>query len=229
LDPALPFATGSARLRQLYLLPLNGEERELLVIARPEDAPSAFSPPTDVVLRIHAPDGTSGAPAPHSCDAVALPDTLSRLGPAGLRPRAGPGSRCLLQWARDALRPGGTLVGHVQPCLSLHGLRTLVRDPRQMRPAGELLRFATAARCRRTLERAGFVDVETYFVEPRIDAPMALISSQPAAARTHFVRTVRRNRAMYSSLGFALRLALAQVMLGGMLQPQVFFWARRPC
>lgn len=141
----------------------------------------------------------------------------------------GPGPRALLNHAWDSLRPGGLVVGHLEQMKSVHGLRDLLMQPSTWHTAMQRWPVASAPRCLHALKRAGFDEVECYFVEPRISAPTVLVPSRAAAARWHFVRAVRRNRALYGLPGYAARLALAGFGLGGLLQPHLFFTARKPC
>jgi hypothetical protein len=66
-------------------------------------------------------------------------------------------------------------------------------------------------------------------VRPNIAAPMGLIPADRVAARAEFLRSVRAMRGHYSVFGYAPRLLLAWLGLGGLQQGQLFFWARRPC
>lgn len=222
MDPTLPFATGADRLRLLYRLPLRGDESRLLVIGSHDDAARAFD------LRGRAGGvqvAAPGAALPGAgFDAIALPGSLS-----GGRTSSALPPRLMLMRAREALRPGGLLVGHIEPPASVHHLASMLRGRRSC-PAWHVWRdVGSGPACLRSLAQAGFEGAECYHVEPHIGAPMALIPIEARAARRHFMRAIGRNRALYSTCGFALRLALAGLSLGGLLQPQVFFWARRPC
>jgi SAM-dependent methyltransferase len=220
VDARLPFAEGEARLRLLYQLPLSGTERHWLVLGDASAARQAVGLRQDAPpLSAWAPD--AAAPAAGPFDVVALPGTL--LAPAPVPPEA------RLRQVLDVLVPGGVVVGHVDHLLSLHGLAGALRGAGWHGRWAELRAFASARRCELSLRRCGFTEAECFHVEPHIEAPMALVPSDRRAARSHFVRTVHRNRPLYGSAGFTLRLLLAQAGLGGALQPQLFFWARKPC
>ena len=72
-------------------------------------------------------------------------------------------------------------------------------------PPGLSAECASARRCVNSVRTVGFDDVECYYVEPNIGDPMALVSSDVHAASAHFVRTVRRNRPLYSPVGYLVR------------------------
>lgn len=205
---------------------LTGQEARVLVIGPPAAAAEAFEPAA-AGRHLHVvPPGA--ATAGSQFDAVALPGGLldeSVPGPGDERPL--PAS--LLRQAHDALRPGGVLVGHCYHLLSAHGLRQTFAGRVSSRTWIRGRGLRSGAGCLRTLKELGFIEVECYYVEPRIDAPMALIPLHAMAARSHFFRAIRRTRGQYSGLGFALRMVLAAFGLGGLLQPHLFFWARRPC
>ena len=222
MEARLPFASGEARLQLLYELPLTGEERRVLVIGPQQSLPMALSAEQQrrlsTVRFLHTADD---APDAGVFDAVLVPGSL-------LQSRDDTAAT-LLSRALRALCPGGVVVGHCENLLSVRELgsacrsRTLLANARNRSEAG------SAARLEQTLRALGFVDAECFHVEPHIASPMALIPTEPRASRGHFVRTVRRNRPLYGSLGFGLRLAVAQAGLGGILQPHLFFWARKPC
>jgi hypothetical protein len=164
-----------------------------------------------------------------SFDAVALPGTLTSQAARATGTVKAPSPQAVLELALRSLRPGGLLVGHFEPSVSVFGIRRAVMHPGLWYPWLQQLPWGTARRSARWLQGAGFESVETYYVEPRISAPSALISVEPQAANRHFVRSARRNRPLYSLAGYWLRMAIARLGLGGLLQAQVYFLARRPC
>lgn len=218
-DPRLPFARGEDRLRLLYTLPLVDTPAATLLIGEDNEETRALRDgwsgavtlmPVTALTQERCSTTTSGN------DVVLLPGALRAGGPP-------PGQ--VVRAALAALRPGGVLVGHAVNMLSVHALHGVLR--------GELPRpwsgWAAPADVERSLREHGCVDAECFLVEPRAAAPMVLIPADRAAARRHFLIAVRRNRPMYDSPGYLLRLLLARCGLGGMLQPDIFFWARRPC
>ncbi len=222
MEDRLPFASGEARLRLLYELPLTGHERQVLVIGAEPSVPIALSAEQQHRLStIEFMPPAGGAPTANEFDAVLVPGTLFQ--------HPDESAAALLARALQALAPGGVVVGHCDNLLSVRALgsacrsRTLLSNSQNRQQAGSAERLA------QTLQSLGFVDAECFHVEPHIASPMALIPAEPHASRNHFVRTVLRNRPLYGSLGFALRLALARAGLGGILQPHLFFWARKPC
>lgn len=236
MDARLPFAAGEDRLRLLYQLSSTGAVKRVLVIGSRAQAQTAFSLPMPGMcngpaweLEWRAPGAVAPAPAAEAFDVVALPGTLTAALDDPRAPVGGPSPDSLLSSARALLRPGGTVVGHLRQALSLRELPRLCRSRALWQRWRTVAPIANARRCRDSLERLGFDAPECYFVEPRITDPMALVSADPFAARGHFIRTVQRNRPLYSAAGFAVRMALAQTGLGGTLQPDIFFWARRPC
>lgn len=222
MEDRLPFASGEARLRLLYELPLTGNERRVLVIGADSAVPVALSAEQQHRLSTLQCLPLAGDAQPSGeFDAVLVPGSLFDHNDE---------SACaLLTTALRALTPGGVVVGHCDNLLSVRALGAACRSGalflnlRNRRQAGNPVRLE------RTLQTLGFVDAECFHVEPHIVSPMALIPAEPRASQSHFVRTVRRNRPLYGRLGYALRLALAQAGLGGMLQPHLFFWARKPC
>lgn len=218
-DARLPFARGEDRLRLLYTLPLTDAPACTLLVGADDGAARALrSGWASAVTQWSASalvEGLRGADAP-SYDAVLLPGLL----------RAGaPAPAAIVRSALAALRPGGVLVGHAPNLLSAHALRGARHGPLPLPWSA----WATPARVERSLRRHGCVDAEAFFVEPRVASPMVLVPAARAAARRHFLIAVRRNRPLYGSAGYLLRLALAGCGLGGMLQPEIFFWARKPC
>ena len=121
MDSRPPFATGAERLRLLYKLPLTGQESRILVIGSAADADAVFDRGTQrAEIEVVAP----AAPMASSAfDVVALPGALTCYGvDDGLRrPPVAP--HHLLRLAYAALRPGGTVIGHLDHLQSLHGLK----------------------------------------------------------------------------------------------------------
>ena len=89
--------------------------------------------------------------------------------------------------------------------------------------------IGTASACKQALLRSGFVSAECYYVQPSIVSPMGLIPCERQAARAHFLRSIHSAQGHYSRPAYALRVLLAYFGLAGMQQPQLFFWARKPC
>lgn len=226
----LPFATGADRLRLLYRLPIAQPSDRVLVIGSRDEAQEVY-PPDRPLLQIWDPTlhGAAAPVADASFDVVALPGSVRPLGQA-THGRGAPFSpQDRLAVALRALKPGGRLVGHMEPTLAAASLKAVARQPTLLPAWVRSWPWGTALRCRHALSVAGFADVECYHVEPRIGAPTALIASHPAAARRHFTRATFRNRALYSRGGFLARLGVAWLGLGGLLQAQVYFLARKPC
>ena len=134
-----------------------------------------------------------------------------------------------LGWVYRLLVPGGLVVGHFEYGLSLRRLTAAGALVRLVRSTSRLGIVASVPYCKRALRRAGFIDLTCYYVHPHIDSPMGLIPSERRAARAHFVRMTRAQRGGHGLLMQGLRLGLAQVGLGGTMQPQLFVWASKPC
>jgi len=214
----LPLARGEDRLRLLYTLPLRRAPLDSLLVSDPDDESWLTlsqgwlgTTSTAEPARLLQEAATEASPR---YDAVLLPDILGTA--------AAPSAEPLVRAARQLLRPGGSLVGHMPHLMSVHGLRT----GRRWRPGSA---WATPARVVRALQRAGFVDAECFLIEPHARSPMVLIPAARAAARRHFMLSVRRTRAQHGRLGHGLRLLAAHSGLGGLLQPDLFFWAHAPC
>lgn len=200
---------------------MTGLERQVLVLGSQALAAAVAGDIGGAEALTVRPAGASLPSATY--DAVLLPSFSSTHGEKTAAPQAFPQS---LHAAFRALVPGGMLVGHIEHGAALRSiarLGILAGSHRRSRLPW------TGAGCQRALQNAGFVDAHCFFVEPSIDSPMALIPVQPFIARAHFLRAIHRTRDRYSLPGYLLRLALAQVRLGGMLQPHLFFWASRPC
>lgn len=163
--------------------------------------------------------------APARFDVVALPGTLT----STFGPRGAGSARRFVDVAHALLAPGGVVVGHLDHVTSVRGIQQLLSGGHAWQRMQAWRGFETAGRCIDSLEGAGFQSAECFFVEPRITDPLALVSSADQAARSHFVRVVRRNRPLYSPAGYRMRIALARVGLGGLLQPHLFFCARKAC
>lgn len=225
MDSRPPFATGAERLRLLYRLPLTGRETRILVIGSRAEADAVFDRASHhATVDAIATDATTTS---SGFDVVALPGSLlhssgQHQGPSGSPER-------LLRLAYAALRPGGIVVGHLDHLLSAHGLRQMLLGRVGIGSWIRCRPLISGPRCRRTLMRLGFEGSECFYIEPQIAAPMAVVPVHPLAARSHFLRAIRRTRNQYSLPGFVLRMALASVRLGGALQPHLFFWAQRPC
>jgi hypothetical protein len=230
-DIQYPYTEDAARLRLLYRLNDAPEPKRLLIVAGvPEDEQLGFAWDGGVTIA----SATTGLAALASggprYDAIALPGILS-VAASAVRPSGSARWRNadLLQRIGAALAPGGLVVGHMPHGRALRGLA---------RPRNALA-LATAAlsadgitgpaACRRALTRAGLQQAECYYVQPNIAQPMALIPCDAAASRAHFLRAVRSSRGGYAPLGYGLRLALARLGLAGLLQSDLFFWARKPC
>ena len=227
VDSRPPFATGAQRLRLLYRLPLTGQEVRILVIGSRTQAETAFGealPHASIeVAEPGSPVGSSGF------DAVALPGSLVSGKAAADRQQPAVSPEQMLQVAYSALRPGGIVLGHLDHLLSAHGLRRALQGRSTLVSWLRCRGVASGPRCQRTLSRLGFVGAECFFVEPQIEAPMAVISVHSLAAKSHFLKAIRRTRAQYSATGYLVRMTLATLRLGGALQPHLFFWAKRPC
>lgn len=221
MEDRLPFATGEARLQLLYELPLTGDERRVLVIGTGSGVSTALSAERQARLSTLRMSPADDAPAAGEFDAVLMPGSLFD--------NPEDSAEALLGRTLRALVPGGVVVGHCTNLLSVRALFSACRSGALFSTLRERRQAGDPARLERTLQSLGFVGAECFHVEPHIGSPMALIPAEPHASRSHFVRTVRRNRPLYGRLGYALRLALAQAGLGGMLQPHLFFWARKPC
>ncbi|HMO46585.1 MAG TPA: hypothetical protein PKB14_11215 [Rubrivivax sp.] len=217
-DDRLPLARGADRLRLLYTLPLRREPSTTLLVGSAGDAACrelrSGWPGTVAVSESWQLMRAATALGRPRYDAVLLPGVL---GVAGHAP-AGQVSIAALA----LLRPGGTVVGHMPHLMSVHGLRR----GRVWRPGSD---WATPGRVARSLLCAGFIDAECFLIEPHAASPMALVPSARKAAGRHFVLAVRRTRNQHGRLGYGLRLLAARCGLGGLLQPDLFFWAHAPC
>ena len=227
MDSQPPFATGAQRLRLLYRLPLTGREARILVIGSHAEAEAVFGKAlphaTIEVVEPGTPIVSSGF------DAVALPGSLVRGEVGAHRQESVVSPEQLLQLAYSSLRPGGIVLGHLDHLLSAHGLRRAAQGRSTLVSWLRCRSVISGPRCQRTLSRLGFIGAECFFVEPQIEAPMAVVSVHPLTAKSHFLRAIRRTRAQYSAAGYVLRMTLAGLQLGGVLQPHLFFWAKRPC
>jgi hypothetical protein len=231
MDIEYPYTEDIARLRLLYRLPDAPEPKRLLILANsPDDARLGDAWEGAVTLTSAAsPAAAALADGGARYDVIALPSILGLAASGVTRGDARVGNLELLAGAAAALAPGGVIVGHMA-----HGraLRRLARPGRLAAVAVAGLRagtIASAADCLRVLANAGLTGAECYYVEPNIGQPMALIPADAAAARAHFLRAVRSSRAAYSFAGYGLRLMMARLGLAGLLQRDLFFWARKPC
>lgn len=219
----LPLALGEDRLRLLYRLPLTGAERAVLAlhdgVGEGPDWPGLPVESLALARFLAEPDRES------QYDAVFLPGITGR--PHADQPART--ARQLIETAARALKPGGMLVAHLDHGVAPRQLWRGLKHGQGLAWLRRLAGFETAARCTASLRAFGFTDAECYYIEPHADDPGALISSQPQAAKAHFVRTVRRNRPLYSRGGYGVRALCAHIGLGGLLQPHLFLWARKRC
>ncbi len=254
MDIEYPYAANADRLRLLYRLPTAPAPQRLLIVAANGSGASVGQGwPGDVTVVALAAIDTVLAGGPARFDAVALPSILGVTGMPGVTglpgvsgvsgvsgasgtgniALAGPAPRIrnsqLLAQVAGLLVPGGTLVGHMvhgwalRSIANTQGLRDVVAA--RIEPDA----ICRPADCLRALARAGFNSAECFYIQPSIDAPMGLIPGQRRAGRVQFLRAIRSARSGYSVSGYAFRLAMAGLGLGGMFQSQLFFWARKPC
>ncbi len=226
MDASPPFAADVERLRLLYRLPLRGDEARILVVGSGVDAERLLDVGacTAAVTVSARPDGGDTP-----FDAVMLPlcllgDDEHSIGTPNGQPLA-----AMLAQAKASMLPGGVVVGHLENIASLASVRSALRGGVSWSGWRSWRGAWGASACLRTLHDAGFEAAECFYVEPRISAPMTIVPRSPLSARAHFVRAIRRTHGHYSMAGYLTRLLLAQLGLGGTLQPHLFFWARRPC
>lgn len=231
MDVQYPYADGLSRLQLLYRLPTPPAPRRLLVVCADDDGAligGGWGRGAVTVVALGALESVLAQGA-QRFDAVALPAVLGRRLALAAVDGSGANNRKVLGLARELLVPGGVVVGHMDHLCALRhllrwsGLRGLIGTI--VRPQG----IGFASQCLSRLRQAGLAEAECFYVQPSIDAPMGLIPSQGAASRAHFLRAIRSTQGRCGRAGYALRLSLAHAGLGGMLQPQLFFWARRPC
>lgn len=222
MDPRLPFARSEDRIKLLYRLPLAGNENSVLTIF-PNGAEAGSGPRLhDLECRV----GVQEALLETACfDAVLMPGTLTRsqgssMAVTGLQ---------VAKLAFERLNPGGLLIAHLDHVVAPRHLAQWASGGMAWRQVLAWRGFETASRCKHSLAAVGFSGAECYFVEPHMRDPMALVSSIPAAAQAHFDRTIRRNRPLYSGLGYRARVALGMAGWAGLLQAHLFLWARKPC
>ncbi len=233
MDIQYPYAANAARLQLLYRLPTAPTPQRLLIVSANDSAASVGQGwPGDVtVVALAAIDKVLGG-GQARFDAVALPSVLGVLGIGNIA-LSGTGRRLhnsqLLAQVAGLLVPGGTLVGHMAHGWALRSIAKAqgLRDVVAARFEPDAI--CRPADCLRVLARAGFNSTECFYIQPSVDAPMGLIPGQRRAARAQFLRAIRSARSGYSVSGYAFRLAMASLGLGGMFQSQLFFWARKPC
>lgn len=227
MDASPPFAADAERLKLLYRLPLAGSEKRILVLGSVADAHRLLDIEAcgaEVVA------GAADGPAPSEpFDAVLLPLRLLRDEDDGIGSLAQRPVSALLRRAHEATRPGGVVIGHLDHVMSLSSLRAMMRGKVSWSGWRAWAGAGTGSACLKRLQAAGFAEAECFYVEPRIAAPMSIVPLATPPARAHFLRAIRRTHGHYTTLGYALRMLLAYVGLAGALQPQLFFWARRPC
>ena len=226
MDVQYPYASAQARLQLLYCLPTAPAPNRLVIVsggdssALPDDGwPGPVRRVDLSALR------TAPVDAGLRADVLALPGVLGL--PAS---RAAFGDNvAMLTAAARWLAPGGLVVGHVS---QLRAFRSMARPGGLAALAVAALRPAAITgptRCLRALQLAGLHAGQCFYVQPSIGEPMGLVPVQQDAARAHFVRAVRSAAPNHSTLGHALRLALALGGLGGLMQEHLFFWAEAAC
>jgi hypothetical protein len=217
--PGLPFAKSEDRVKLMYRLPMTGAEKTILTILPIGDQSTS-------ALHSHLPetrlDLQETMLTAALFDVVMLPATLTRSS-------ASMSARQIAKAAFARLNPGGLLIGHLDHVVAPKHLARCWAQGVTMQQVRAWRGFETASRCKTSLSDVGFVSTELYYVEPDMEDPMALVSSMPAAARTHFSRTIRRGQPLYTTVGYWGRTVLTNAGLAGLLQTHLFFWARKPC
>jgi hypothetical protein len=222
-----PYAGGLSRRQLLYRLPPTPQPRRLLVVSDAADGDlihGGWGGPVTVLTS----SGVDAALAQGEgrFDVVAMPWVLgSNASPEFRRADAAQ----LLCSAHRLLVPGGVVVGHVENTCTLRRLIRIRGLSEFVRAVARRDAIGSPSRCKASLLGAGFTEPECYYVQPNIESPMSLVPCEPSPARAHFLRTIRSAQGHYSSPAYALRLLVALLGLGGMQQPQLFFWATKPC
>jgi hypothetical protein len=221
MDVQYPYADGLARQHLLYRLPAVPAPRRLL-LAYGDRAHKSIANGWDGPVEVIAGVKLVAYAKHHTAkfDAIALPQVL------------GTGSVAAAQTLRAAhhlLVPGGAVIGHVDHLAAWRRLASLGGLGRWLRSATGRAVVGTPAHCLLELARAGFERRECYYVHPHIDSPLSLIPCHQGSARYHFVRAVRLAPNLHGRAGYLVRLAVARLGLGGAQQPQLFFWASKPC
>ena len=229
-DVQYPYADGLARLQLLYRLPTSPAPRRLLVVCADEEG-SLIGGGWGGAVSVTAVSGLRAAlsQGAERFDAVALPFVLERGTARSGTGAPEAGNDEILGLVRELLVPGGVVVGHLTHVCALRHLLSWSGGCQFVKAFLRAQGIGRSAHCVDRLRQAGLTEIECFYVQPSIDAPMGLIPSQGAASRAHFLRAIRSASGHYGRIGYAVRLLLAQVGWGGVLQPQLFFWARRPC
>lgn len=227
MDVEYPYADGLSRRQLLYRLPSTPQPRRLLLVSNEADSDligGGWGGPVTVVTR----SGLDAAIAHGEprFEAVALPWVLGSGALSDGHPTNGLQLLCAVH---RVLVPGGFVVGHLTNLRTLRRLVSLRGWGGIVAAAGRPGAIGSASGCKAALLRAGFIEPECYYVQPSIESPMGLIPSEPVPARAHFLRSIRSAQGHHGRVAYALRLTVAYVGLGGMQQPQIFFWARKPC
>ena len=214
MDVEYPYADGLSRRQLLYRLPLTPQPRRLLLVCDDAGSQRLGDGWGSAVTRMSA--SATAAVSGGNFDAVALPDQPPEQ------------IQALLQMAHRRLVPGGVVIGHFENPLALRRLGTLngwAGLARSLMPGA----IRSAAGCKAALARAGFQDAACFFVQPNMDSPMGLIPCEQLAARAQFLRSIRSAQGHHGRVAYAARVALAMAGLGGLQQPQLFFWAGKAC
>lgn len=224
MDVAFPYADGLSRRQVLYRLPAVPEPRRLLLVSSDTGSGligASWGGPVTVL----APSGLDAGFLQEGArfDAVALPWLT------GLRRSPGSHGPHMLQLAHSVLMPGGVVVGHLHNAHTLRQLTTARGLSEVLATLVHRRSMGSAAGCHAELLHAGYAKPECWYVQPSIDSPMGLIPTDPAAARAHFLRSIRSEQGHYSPLAYVARLLVAALGLGGMQQHELFFWATKPC
>jgi hypothetical protein len=227
MDVEYPYADGLSRQQLLYRLPSAPQPRRLLLVSDAADSDLIGCSWRASVTVL--PSSELGAALTHGearFEAVAMPWVLGSKTVSGGRH---PDSSLLLRSAHRLLVPGGVVVGHLENIRTLRRLASVRGLGQVIGAAAHRGAISSASGCIDALGRAGFIAPECYYVQPGIESPMGLIPCEPTPARAHFLRSIRSAQGNYSRPAYAGRLLVAFLGLGGMLQPELFFWARKPC
>lgn len=131
--------------------------------------------------------------------------------------------RCaaLLKEVSRVLVPGGVVAGTAANASLVR--RLLPGARRAARGAGLSLRTAE-----RALRSLGLVEVRVFTLVPNAQSPLRLVEVHDEVAQAFFGGEVRRQRASLPWWGFLARDLLVRTGLYADLQPNLFFWGRRP-
>ena len=214
MDTKHPFSDDLARLALIYRLPARRQVGRLLVIGEKQSRVAPEWTGDVVVLSDIA--GLASVNG-EEFDCIAVSNHASNRVPHV--------KETTLHRLAVMLKPGGILIGSLPHGLSLRNSLATLKGV----GSATLRRPWTARRLTEALQRAGLNSVETFYVVPSADAPMALVGTSRSVTRAYDQHAAELTRDLRTTPSYLLRIVANRLGLGFLTFDTLFYWARRSC